>query len=461
MNARDAALAVLADARVGRRTARNSLDELIGRYRIDPADVGLAGELVWGVMRHRLTIEAVLRMAAGDKWKRLSHTLQHILLVAAYQLLWLDAVPAFAAIHEAVEQAKREGGRRAGGFVNAVLRTVQRHMSGYGDAGAADSRSRIPVGLGRSRRFDVPVLPDPAVRPVAYLAAMTSHPEVLLSRWLRVYGREKTEAICLAGTCRPPAVLRPNKLRIDAAALAERLRAEGCEVETAVDGTAVVLAGTPAGVAVWRLAAFGEGLFQPQDITAMQPVRMGDIESGCVVLDLCAGYGTKATQAAECMGDRGCVIATDSDARKLAALARNCERLGITCVRTVMVEALPATLAAQDRLDWILVDVPCSNTGVLARRPGARYRFSPQSVRSLAEVQSALLRQAAALARPETRILYSTCSIEPEENEDVVEAFCGANPEWQVVTSKLTLPRAGSAAIDWRDGGYTCLLARG
>jgi len=486
MKAREAAVAVLSDARAGRRTARRSLDELIERYRIVPADVSLANELVWGVMRHRLTLEAVLRPATKGRWNGVGSTLQHILLVAAYQLMWLDAVPAFAAVNEAVEQAKREGGRRAAGFVNAVLRFMQRHMLARDDrAPADDPQCSVPTAPGRYCRFDMPVLPDPAAAPVAYLAAATSHPEILVRRWIKAFGPKAAEMICAAGTRRPPLILRPNVLRTDAVTLAERLRAEGCDVEVAGIGNGparspekkdaavqpacdssrehdavVLLRASPPSAALSRLAAFRDGLFQPQDMTAMQPVRAAGVRIGDVVLDLCAGYGTKATQAAEQMADRGLVIASDSDPGKLGALADNCRRLGITCVRTASPDELAAVVAAQRRLDVILVDVPCTNTGVLARRPEARYRFTPAALRALATTQARLLHRAAELARPETRLCYSTCSLEMEENEGIVEDFCERHRNWRVLRSQLTLPQCGAGPVDWCDGGFFAVLVR-
>ncbi len=469
MKARDAAVTILSDARAGRRTARRSLDELLGRYRIAPADLGLAGELVWGVMRHRLTLEAVLRIPVGDRWERLSATLRHILLVAAYQLIWLDRVPAFAAVNEAVEQAKREGGRRAGGFVNAALRTLQRHIAARNEPGPApDPRTCVPTGPDRHCRFDVRVLPDPAADPVGYLSAVTSHPRDLVRRWIEAFGRDPAEQICRAGTLRPPVVLRPNLLRTDATRLARRLEAEGCRVTivdldlvppTAVGHTAAVAPHEPSPSGpVWRLASAAEGLFQPQDITAMKPVLALGIRSGMTVLDLCAGYGTKATQAAEHMGDRGLVIATDPDADKLLALSENSTRLGLGSVRCVPFADVDAAIADQARLDAIIVDVPCTNTGVLGRRPEARYRFANESLRRIAAIQESLLDRAASLARAETRLCYSTCSLEREENAAITDSVCLRHPDWHIVRSEMTLPHPDP--IRWHDGGYFAVLAR-
>jgi len=217
----------------------------------------------------------------------------------------------------------------------------------------------------------------------------------------------------------------------------------------------------PAGIGtVLKLPAFAEGLFQPQDVTAMQPVRALDLKPGGTLIDLCAGLGTKATQAAERMNDRGIVLAGDTDAAKLYRLQDNCNRLGIQSVRTVTADEIHTAASEIERIDAILVDAPCSNSGVYARRPEARYRFHERSLQGLVGIQTELLEQAAGLARTETRICYSTCSIEPEENVRVVEAFCRRNPKWRVLTEHQALPRYSSMPADWRDGGYYAVLTR-
>jgi len=154
------------------------------------------------------------------------------------------------------------------------------------------------------------------------------------------------------------------------------------------------------------------------------------------------------------------VIATDADAKKLDRLMENCRRLGITCVHAVPAGDLDGLVAAQPRIDLILVDAPCSNTGVLARRPEARYRFHERTLGTLTATQGELLRRAGMLARARTRICYSTCSIEREENEAIVSAFCGAGGGWRIARFQHVLPRCGDEPAEWRDGGFAALLAR-
>jgi 16S rRNA (cytosine967-C5)-methyltransferase len=455
MHAREIALRVLSDLRGGRRTARQEIDALASAGGADAREVSLATELVMGVLRHRLTLGNVIRKLGCQGWKRTNERLKSILLLAGYQLLWLDAVPAFAAVNEAVEQAKGEAGARGGKFVNAVLRTLlreieQRRIPGH----EADATRSIPIDASVSCQFRKPVLPDPAQSLAEYLADATSHPMWLVSRWLGHYGKERTTGICAAGISRPPTILRPNRLRIDAAGLAERLKKEGLQAELLPGGEAVLV--QDAGSLV-RSAAFTAGLFQPQDRTAMSTLQCGcggKLIAGQTVLDLCAGLGTKSTQAAEMLGGRGLVLACDKDEPKLHLLVENCERLGHGIVRTTALEGLEQTVAGLERLDWVLVDAPCSNTGVLARRPEARYRLSPRDLEMLQATQLEILDRAARLARPQTRLLYSTCSIEPEENEEVSKKFAAAHPGWGLRDAKLTLPEVGKTPADWRDGGY-------
>jgi 16S rRNA (cytosine967-C5)-methyltransferase len=245
-------------------------------------------------------------------------------------------------------------------------------------------------------------------------------------------------------------------LRVTAAELLEHLQREGITAKATTNGSVVIAHSMP----IIRTTAFIEGLLQPQDPTSMEVVRHMGLSPGQTVLDLCAGLGTKSTQMAEMMRNQGVVLASDIDESKLSMLSANCQRLGHTIVQTVSGDQVDESAKALPGLDWILIDAPCSNTGVLARRPEARYRLNERAFEKLAGLQLELLEQASKLAQPQTRMMYSTCSIDEQENEQLVATFVQSHPKWRPQKSRLTLPAAGNAAVEWRDGGYFAILVR-
>ncbi|MCL2330741.1 MAG: hypothetical protein FWC56_05515 [Phycisphaerae bacterium] len=457
LDARTAALQVLGDLREGRQTARNSLDALIAANELTSRDVGLTRELVFGVVRHRLTLAAVLSHFTRDKWRDVAQPLQNVLMLGAYQIIWLDAVPVFAAVNEAVNQAKRIGGAGPGRFVNGVLRELDRKIEQRRiPAHQADPIRAIPIDLQTCCQLSVPILPDPDRRLIEPLSQAMSQPSWLVSRWIDAYGPAATRRICLAGILRPPIFVRSNRSKTTVDKLMQQLADEGFEPQLAADGESIMLGHA---ASLTRSPLLTKGFFQPQDPIAALPVRHMNLQPGQVVLDLCAGLGTKATQAAEKVGPTGTIIATDIDDAKLAVLATAAEHCDAK-VETVAMAEVPARIARLDRLDWILIDAPCSNTGVLARRPEIRYRLAAKTLGQLADTQLSLLEQAADLAQPQTRLLYSTCSIDPEENEQVSTRFVQSRPDWQYCEGRLTLPNPGPEPRDWHDGGYFATFVR-
>ncbi|MCK6456474.1 MAG: hypothetical protein L6Q92_08090 [Phycisphaerae bacterium] len=460
LGARDAALTVLTDVVVGDAPASAALETALRASSLRPADVGLTHELVLGVLRHRLTLEAIVRHFFRGDGSRLQKELRLILCLAIYQLCWLERVPDFAAVNEAVEQAKRIIGRNAGGLVNAVLRAMLRSRGPRALRGADRSPQRwLAIDGDTGFEFSEPLWPDPETARVEYLSTTTSHPTWIVKRWMVRFGLERARELCQLGMRRPPLVLRPNRMRIDGAGLARRLVDAGVSARVDPDCEAVEVAD---GGSVAELAVFREGLCQPQDATAQSVWDLRRPRSGECVLDLCAGAGTKATHAAEWMNDEGCMIACDIDAERLRRLSANAERLGLSCIRTAPVARLEEAIRALPRPpNVILVDAPCTNSGVFARRPDARYRMDDAALLRLVKLQGELLDRAARFAGPESDILYSTCSIEPEENEGVVEAFGRRHAVWTLAESRSTLPSAGDEAHVWRDGGFAARLSRG
>jgi len=201
---------------------------------------------------------------------------------------------------------------------------------------------------------------------------------------------------------------------------------------------------------ITELPGFTEGLFTVQDITASQAVRMLDPQPNWTILDLCAAPGTKTTQLAEATGDSATIVATDIDSERLKKVRENTNRLGIKSIEVVPYEELP-----NSKFDCVLLDVPCSNTGVLARRIEARYRVKPDAIKKMTETQSELLNTAASMLKPHGKICYSTCSIQKDENRGLINDFLQKSRNFELKSENLTLP---SAEHFDHDGGYTAIL---
>ena len=452
---RDLALAALAESHSRGAFVRETLDRLATARKAPAEEWALASELALGVTRHRLTLDRIVATFLARRLSHLDALVLDVLRLGAYQLVYLDRIPDFAAVNEAVTQCQRVAGRKAAGLVNAVLRELIRKRAERRVPWTRDpDPTQVRVDVGHACAFTDPILPDAGTDVAEYLSAATSHPVHLVRRWVNQFGVERAEAALWCGTLRPPLILRANRLRCDPQELAERLRRDDLDAVAQDDAVFVAGAAPPAS----RLPAFMRGLCQPQDPTAMAVVRQARPVPSERMLDLCAAPGTKATFAAELRGDKGRIVASDRNRARLALTRDNCRRLGIRSVRLVEADALDALADRTGRFDLILVDVPCSNTGVLSRRPEARYRLRDESLATLHATQSALLDRAASLATPGGRIVYSTCSLEPEENEQVVEEFVRSHRGWRVVRSERTFPRAGAAVTDWRDGGCSAEL---
>ena len=454
---RDVALAALHDVHTHHVFVREACERIIAQRGTTPTEAGLAYELATGVVRHRLTLDCLILQRFTGKPSRLDATVRDVLRLGVYQLLYTDRIPDFAAVNEAVEQSKRVAGRPAGGLVNAILRGVltRREPERIPWSDKPDANT-IRIDATRAWHFTEPVLPDRADNLIEHLSAATSHPVELVKRWVTQFGAAEAETALWCGTFRPPLILRVNRLRCTADELVASLRQNDVEAVAVADAVYVVGDAGP----LERLDAFTQGLCQPQDPTAMAVVRDARPRDCKRILDLCAAPGTKATRAAELRKDRGTIIATDRDADRLAQIDANCRRLGIQSIRTVAPGKLGAVVEEEGAFDLIFVDAPCSNTGVLSRRPEARYRVDNESLASLADKQVELLIRAAALADERARIVYSTCSLEREENEQVIEKFVRQDDGWEVTRSERVFPRSGGEVTDWCDGGFTAELVR-
>ncbi|MEK6644028.1 MAG: transcription antitermination factor NusB [Planctomycetota bacterium] len=443
---------ILTECYGGEGRANDLLDRLQQDASLGAMDASLAAELTLGVMRHRITCEHLASHFYRGRWEGLRPSLRVILSLGVYQLCWLERIPAHAAVDETVKLAGRHG-KGAAATANALLRRIaETRGEMVFRAVDVDVRRYLPIDGARGRLFSEEVFPDPARRPLEHLIAVTGHPSYLVERWHRRFKPTLCRQICDAGARRPELVLRANVRRISPGELLKSLVEAGHPASMVAGTDAIMVAGHPA---VTELSEFVKGMCQPQDSTAQIAVTWAAPQAGEFVLDLCAGVGTKATQAAELMGDSGVLIAADVDESRLQRARENAERLGLTSVRIVPAAEVEATVRGLPRApEVILVDAPCSNTGVLARRPEARYRASHKSILSLVALQRQILTQAAALSGSATRMVYSTCSLEAEENEQQVEWFVKEHPMWHAERQQLVLPDSD------RDGGFVAVMGQ-
>lgn len=449
--ARDVAVETLRD-REGNLLPR--LGRLMDEAALDARDRGLARELVSGVARHSRCVDTVLRRFLQHPRRRLPRPMRQIFHVAIYQILFLDRVPDFAAVDEAVRQTIDHHHKRQSGLVNGVLRAIAREASELQSGPPPLEPTVVPVGRNAFRRMTRRVFPDPAGQPAEYLATAYSLPTELARRWVERFGwPDGAVEQALQALARPPLIARVNTLRATVADVVASLVAEGIDASLHSNGRSVVI---PEAERITRFAAFAEGLIQPQDPTATAVGMAMDVQPGMAVLDFCAAPGTKTTHLAERMRNRGNILAVDVSAEKIERIDENCRRLGVDIVETRLAPTIgELELRSFDR---VLVDVPCSNTGVLARRPEARWRFSRDALNDLVSDQLPLLSMAAQFVRPGGRLVYSTCSIEPEENTQIARKAEKRVANIRLLEEHPTLPGGADDATRWHDGGYTAIF---
>lgn len=384
-----------------------------------PDDAPFVRELVMGVLRRRATLDAVHDGFSRRRATSLDSDVIQALRIGLYQLLFLDGVPPHAAVSEAVAVL---GPKSKRAYANGVLRAIQRGCRKVDpglDRGGASPTKRFERKGRAVFFFSRPVFPDPSRDLAAWLAAVHSHPRMLVSRWLDDVGEQRTVERMEAANVVPDLALRPRAGRCDAEQLAAALRDEQVPVVVVARDPGrdiVVVAGGK--TSVFKGRAYRDGLFSVQDPAQMDAVEILGPRPGESVWDACAAPGGKATQIAEQLEQNGRLVATDADESRLGRLDENVKRLGLKNVDIARHDAFseaPPPGAPAEGFDAVLLDAPCSNTAVLGRRPEARWRFGDDSAPRLAELQGRLIESARRHLKPGGRLIYSVCSFEPEE----------------------------------------------
>jgi 16S rRNA (cytosine967-C5)-methyltransferase len=424
-NPRQIAARILSQRLTSGEFTENLLDIALATARLSPADRGLCHELVCGTVRWQATLDCLIARKT-DPSRELRPALRNLLRLGLYQIFWLDRIPPHAAVHETVEQAKRAGYHSQAGLINAILRAYLRE---------SDEIKKILADM-----------------KISQPALGWSHPEWLVEKWRTRFGDEKTRQLLEWNNTPPKTFARINTLKTDAGKLVERWREENVEYDFVTrDWTGENLAfELKAHPPLNSLGSFRDGWFYIQDPSTLLAPALLEAQSGETILDACAAPGGKTTFIAQQMNNDGKIIACDLDPKRLRLVKDNCQRLGVTCAE--LTENLKLK-TENSKFDRILIDAPCSNTGVLRRRVDLRWRIQLAEIERLRRTQLDLLNQAATQLKSGGVLVYSTCSLEPEENSEVVNEFLAAHPNFKLETERQLLPFADNV-----DGAYVAKL---
>jgi 16S rRNA (cytosine967-C5)-methyltransferase len=425
-NTRGAIVSILMEWEQGRGFASDLLEKLWKRTDFAVRDRALINITVNGVIRRKLTLDWLIDRFSSRKLPESAGYLRQILRLSIFHLLYLDSIPPHAILHQAGELAKRQGDTRKCSYINGLLRNLLR------------KKDELPF-------------PD-LNQPAEHLSVLHSHPLWIVNRWLETRHYEEVKEICRVDNLPAPVFVRCNRLKSTPEELEAELKRDGIDYKRLAESLDFwrIKPSKPIG----SLRSFRDGHFQVQDISTIRAVDLLNPKPGENIADLCAAPGGKAVYIAQRMNNTGSLLAADSNPVRLEKLDENLRRLGVSNASIERINPLRGeTSRGNTQWDGILLDVPCSNTGVLRRRVDARWRVTAADITRLAKQGRELLAAASHLIQPGGRIVYSTCSLEPEENGETVRRFIETNTDFKLIKEELSLP-----SEDQGDGHYCALI---
>ena len=386
------------------------LDNEMKNSELSGQDKALLYEIVHGVIRWMGRLDWILNGFYKGQFSKAIPNLKNGLRVALYQILFLERVPDYAVVNEAVEFVKRLQGQKSADLTNAILRNIIR------------SKNAI--------RY-----PDPEEDLVGYLCAYYSHPSWMVKRYLNRFGRESTEKLLAANNEKPYLTLKINAIKTNPEEFKGLLNSVNLKFEQGKYLPEFFQLQNLTNITAWEY--FAEGYFNIQDESAGLACRLLDAKPGMRVLDLCAAPGGKSAYIAGLMHDQGEIVAVDRYEGRVRIVEKNLQRLKINSVKTIVANALEFN---DEKFDRILADVPCSGTGTLTKKPDIKWKRDLLDLRSMNELQYDLLNKASSMIKPGGVLVYSTCSIEPEENYDIIKKFLDNNPSFKLENASLYFP---------------------
>ena len=411
---RNLAVDILVRVDINKAYADILLDQVLQRSSASEKDRSLLAEIVYGTLRWRGRLDLYLKQLTRRPLEKTDPFIRNLLRMTLYQIDFLDRIPQYAAINEAVNLAKSYRGSRISGFVNGVLRNFIRTKKAIGP-------------------------PDPDTGGITALADYWSYPEWLIKHWIDYLGRKDIVPLLAACNRQAPLVLRVNRLRTDKETLLTAFKAQGIEASPTK--------WSPEGITVHsrvplnQLPGYQEGLFQVQGESSQLVTYLLDPHCGENILDACAAPGGKTSHVAEFMGDRGQITAVDRSANGIVKIKENATRLGLKSIRTIHGDMRKQIADAQGvTYDRILVDAPCSGLGTLRAHPEIKWNRGMGDLTRLHELQGNILAQVAGYLKSQGIFVYSTCTLSAVENEKTVEEFLGRHREFVAEDAASYLP---------------------
>lgn len=400
-----------------------------------PDDEAFVRNIVYGVLENQIFLDHKLSQLMKQKLKKVNPKALVLLRMGAYQIEFADSVPAYAAISESVNIAKKVC-RGLDGFVNGVLRSYERRNGDF-------------------------AMPDVSAEPSGYLSVKYSYNKDIVDMWLRMYGFEKTEMLMKAGNQAPPLTIRVNRLKTSLDDLKVKLEEKGFHAEKIKTGNAEYdeilseMALNVYGKGIISSDFYKTGMFSVQDISSMLMVSALGPQAGETIIDLCAAPGGKSLCAAEMTGDRAEIISCDVYEHKIELIKKAAERVGASSVNACVNDALIVNERFVGTADRVIVDAPCSGLGVVRRRPEIKLHTTLENIKDLADIQLKILENAASYLKKNGVLVYSTCTISEYENDRVVDMFLKKYKNFSVVCKKQLFPDTDSS-----DGFYFTVLQR-
>lgn len=406
INARKLALRILDEIDQTHDFSHLVVNRTFQRYDIESADRRFVSHIVFGVLENKLLLDYYIRKLSAQRFSRIDPSIVNILRMGLYQLVYMTKVPDSAAVDESVKLAKGITAKDSS-FVNGILRTFLR------------SNKTIE-------------LPDRKKHLVTHLGIKYSFPEWLVEMWLKAYGEKTTEGLLQASNKTPKLSLRVNTLQTDLETLQNKLDAVGIvSKRSELVPTGLVIESLN-NLAMQEIPGYSEGDFIIQDISSMCVAHLSGVKDDQTVLDVCAAPGGKTTHMAQLMHNSGRIIARDNQADKLETINENVARLKIKNVIVEQYDALTLDESLINAIDVVLVDAPCSGLGIIRRKPDIKYNKTPEGLLGLIDIQKGILKNAAEYVKVGGTLMYSTCTLNPAENQDIVNWFLKQDTRFKV-----------------------------